>query len=323
MKKGKGREIFKELVKISDVVTENFRPDTMDKLGLGYSDLKKINPKTIYASICGFGHKSLYKERPGYDIIAQAAGGIMAITGQSDGPPTRVGSSIADIFSGTLATIGILAALRVRDKTGLGQQIDISMMDAVVSLLENAIVRYTVSGEIPKRIGSSHPSIAPFDVFETRDGWLVIGIGNDNLWKKFCKLINREELLNASRFTTNSKRSDNYHELKSIITEWSKKKTTEEALNILIEGGIPSSEVNSVDKIVNDFNIKLRDMIIEVNHPRAGKVKIAGTPIKLSLTPGKVEIGSPLLGQHTEETLNELLRFSKEEIDRLRREGVI
>ena len=323
LKKEKGKKIFKDLVKISDVVAENYRPNTMQKLGLGYEDLKKINPKIIYASISGFGHKSVYQERPGYDIIAQATGGIMGITGQADGPPTRVGSSIGDIFSGTYATIGILAALRVRDKSGLGQEVDISMMDAVLSVLENAVVRYTVTGEIPKRIGSGHPSIAPFDVFETKDGWVVIAIGNDSLWEKFCKVIDKVELLKDSHFSTNPKRSENYRELKPIIAEWSREKTVEEILNILIKAGVPVGEVNTIDKIVDDPNIKLREMIVEVKHPQAGKVKITNTPIKLSLTPGKVEKASPLLGQHTEEILNELLGFSKEEIDSLRREDVI
>jgi len=195
LKKEKGKKIFKDLVKISDVVTENYRPNTMQKLGLGYETLKAINPQIIYASICGFGHKTVYPGRPGYDVIAQATGGIMAITGQADGPPTRVGSSIGDIFSGSFATIGILAALRVKEKTGLGQQVDIAMMDAVVSVLENAVVRYTVTGEIPQRTGSAHPSIAPFDVFEAQDGWFVIGVGNDILWEKFCKAINKIDLL--------------------------------------------------------------------------------------------------------------------------------
>lgn len=307
LKKEKGKKIFKDLVKVSDVVTENYRPNTMQKLGLGYEVLKEINPKIIYASICGFGHKSLYQERPGYDIIAQATGGIMAITGQIDSPPTRVGSSIGDIFSGSFATIGILAALRVRDKIGLGQEVDISMMDAVLSVLENAVVRYTVTGEIPQRIGSGHPSIAPFDVFEAKDGWVVIAIGNDVLWERFCKAIDKTDLLNDSRFTTNPKRSENYKELKPIITEWSKEKTVEETLNILINAGVPVGEVNTIDKIVDDPNIKLREMIVEVEHPQAGKVKITDTPIKLSLTPGKVEKASPLLGQHTEEILKELL----------------
>lgn len=223
----------------------------------------------------------------------------MAITGQIDGPPTRVGSSMGDIFSGSFATIGILAALRVRDKNGLGQEEDISMMDAVLSVLENAVVRYTVTGEIPQRIGSGHPSIAPFDVFETKDGWVVIAIGNDMLWEKFCKAVDKTDLLNDLRFTTNPRRSENYKELKPIITEWSKEKTVEETLNILINADVPVGEVNTIDKIVDDPNIKLREMIVEVDHPLVGKVKITDTPIKLSLTPGKVEKASPLLGQHT------------------------
>jgi CoA:oxalate CoA-transferase len=319
LKKEKGKKIFKDLVKVSDVVTENYRPNTMQKLGLGYETLKAINPQIIYASICGFGHKTVYPGRPGYDVIAQATGGIMAITGQADGPPTRVGSSIGDIFSGSFATIGILAALRVKEKTGLGQQVDIAMMDSVVSVLENAVVRYTVTGEIPQRTGSAHPSIAPFDVFEAQDGWFVIGVGNDMLWERFCKAINKEDLLDDPRFTTNPKRSENYKELKPIITEWSKEKTVEEILNILIKAGVPVGEVNTIDKIVDDPNIKLREMIVEVEHPRAGKVKITDTPIKLSLTPGKVEKASPLLGEHT----NELLGFSKEEIKSLKKEGIV
>jgi len=323
LKKDQGKKIFKDLVKISDVVTENYRPNTMQKLGLGYETLKAINPQIIYASICGFGHKTVYPGRPGYDVIAQATGGIMAITGQADGPPTRVGSSIGDIFSGSFATIGILAALRVKEKTGLGQQVDIAMMDAVVSVLENAVVRYTVTGEIPQRTGSAHPSIAPFDVFEAQDGWFVVGIGNDMLWEKFCKAINKTDLLNDSRFTTNPKRSENYQALKPIITHWSKKKTVQEVLDILLQAGVPVGEVNTIDKIVEDPNIKLREMIVEVEHPQAGKVKITDSPIKLSLTPGKVEKASPLLGEHTEEILGELLGFSQEEIEGLKKEGVI
>jgi len=323
LKKEKGKKIFKDLVKVSDVVTENYRPNTMQKLGLGYETLKAINPQIIYASICGFGHKTVYPGRPGYDVIAQATGGIMAITGQADGPPTRVGSSIGDIFSGSFATIGILAALRVKEKTGLGQQVDIAMMDAVVSVLENAVVRYTVTGEIPQRTGSAHPSIAPFDVFEAQDGWFVIGVGNDMLWERFCKAINKTDLLKDPRFSTNLQRSENYQALKPIITHWSKIKTVQEVLDILLQAGVPVGEVNTIDKIVEDPNVKLREMIVEVEHPQAGKVKITDSPIKLSLTPGKVEKASPLLGQHTEEILKKLLGFSKEKINSSKKEGIV
>ena len=323
LKKEKGKRIFKELVKVSDVVAENYRPNTMQKLGLYYETLKEINPRIIYASISGFGHKSIYQERPGYDIIAQATGGIMHITGQPDEPPTRVGSSIGDIFSGCYATICILAALRVRDKTGIGQQIDISMMDAVVSVLENAIVRYTAANEIPMRIGSRHPSIAPFDVFKAKDGWVTIAVGNDSLWERFCHAIGKESLIFDDCFCTNDLRSLNYDQLKPIITEWSKRITIKEILNILEKAGVPVGEVNTVDKILEDPNIKLREMIIELQHPRAGAVKIANTPLRLSETPAKIETASPLLGQHTDELLNNLLGYTQEKISELRASEII
>ena len=323
LKKEKGKKIFKELVKVSDVVAENYRPDTMQKLGLGYETLKVINPKIIYASICGFGHKSVYKERPGYDIIAQATGGLMAITGYSDGPPTRVGSSIGDIFSGSFATIGILAALRYRDMTGEGQHIDISMMDSVVSVLENAVVRYTVSGEIPNRIGSRHPSITPFDAFETKDGWVVIAVGNNSLWERFCKITHKEALIDDPLYNTNDKRCKNYHQLKPIITAWTKKESCKEVMDLLTKAGVPVGEVNTMDKIVKDPNIKLRNMLVETDHPKVGKVTVANSPIRLSKCPNDKINPAPLLGEHTEELLKEILDMSEEEIRKLKEKKVI
>jgi CoA:oxalate CoA-transferase len=323
LKQEKGKEIFKELVKKADIVTENFRPDTMEKLGLGYGELKKINPRIIYASICAFGHHSVDQQRSGYDIIAQATGGLMAITGYPDGPPTRAGSSIGDIFSGSFTTIGILAALRHRDMTGEGQVIDISMMDSIVSVLENAVVRYTVTGEIPTRIGSGHPSIAPLDVFETKDGWVVIGAGNDSLWERFCKITHQEELIDDPLYNTNDQRSKNYHQLKPIITAWTKGKFSKEIVKLLIKAGVPVGEVNTMDKIVQDPNIKLRKMMVEMDHPKAGKVTIANSPIRLSKSPNQINRPSPLLGEHTEEVLKEILTMSREEIEYLRMKKVI
>ena len=323
LKQEEGKEIFKKLVQKADVVAENYRPNTMEKLGLGYEDLKKINPRIIYASICGFGHHSVDQQRPGYDIIAQAEGGIMAITGYPDGPPTRVGSSIGDIFSGSFATIGILAALRQRDMTGEGQVIDISMMDSVVSILENAVVRYTATGEIPTRIGSRHPSIAPFDVFETKDGWVVIGIGNDSLWERFCNIIKKTELINDPLYHTNELRSDNYDQLKPIITTWTKKESSREIVDLLTKAGVPVGEVNTMDKIARDPNIKLRNMLIEMDHPKAGKLKVANSPIRLSQSPNDKINPAPLLGEHTEEVLKEILAMSKEEIKELRKKRVV
>lgn len=323
LKKEEGKTLFKQLVSKSDVVTENFRPNTMEKLGLGYQDLKRINPRIIYASICGFGHHSVDQQRPGYDIIAQATGGIMAITGYPDGPPTRVGSSIGDIFSGSFATIGILAALRYRDITGEGQEIDISMMDSVLSVLENAVVRYTVTGEIPTRIGSRHPSIAPFDVFQSKDGWVVIGIGNDSLWERFCQITHQEELLDDPLYKTNDLRSQNYDQLKPIITAWTKKQSSERMVDLLTQAGVPVAEVNTMDKIVTDPNVQLRKMLIDMEHPTAGKVTVANSPIRLSESNYDQVGPSPLLGEHTQEVLEDILGMGKEEINQLGEKGVI
>ena len=196
-------------------------------------------------------------------------------------------------------------------------------MDVVALVLENAIVHYTVTGEIPQRMGSDHPSIAPFDVFEARDGWFVIGVGNDTLWKKFCKIIDKEELILDPRFINNDQRCKSYDQLKPIITEWSTGETVEEALNLLVKAGVPVGEVNTIDKVINDPNIILRDMIVELNQPKAGKVKIANTPMKLSNTPAKIETNSPLLGQHTEELLCSLLSYSKEKIINLKENNII
>jgi Predicted acyl-CoA transferases/carnitine dehydratase len=241
LKKERGKKIFGELVGKSDVVVENFRPETMEKLGFGYENLKKIKPDIIYASICGFGHDASpgYENRAGYDIIAQATGGIMDITGQPEGPPTRVGSSIGDIFAGLYMAIGILAALRKREKTGKGSRIDLAMMDAIASVLENAIVRYTITGEVPERMGSRHPSIAPFDAFEAKDGWAIIAVGNDSLWKRFCESTGFEKLLEDSRFETNDKRSNNYNALKPILTQWTRNKKVSEIVDLLTKQAFP------------------------------------------------------------------------------------
>jgi CoA:oxalate CoA-transferase len=323
IKQEKGKAIFKELVKKVDVVTENFRSNTMKKLELDFENLKKINPRIIYASICGFGHHSVNQQRPGYDIIAQATGGIMAITGYPDNPPTRVGFSVADISSGSFATIGILAALRHRDITGEGQAIDISMMDSVVSVLENAVVRYNVTGELPTRIGSRHPSIAPFDIFKTRDGWVVIAIGNDMLWQKFCRVINKETLVNNPLYCSNELRCQNYDKLKPIIESWTKKENLQDIVNLLTKEGVPVGEVNTIDRIVNDPNIQLRKMMVEMDHPQAGKVTVANTPIRFSDSYNENIRPAPLLGEHTREVLMENLGLTEKDIKELKEKEVI
>jgi CoA:oxalate CoA-transferase len=323
LKHEKGKEIFREMVKDADIVIENFRPGTMKRLGLGYEELRKINEKIIYAASSGFGHTGPYSERPAYDAIVQAMGGLMSITGQKDGSPTRVGSSIGDIIAGLYTTIGIFAALRYRDKEGVGQKVDISMLDGQVSILENAIARYFATGKSPKPAGNRHNSIIPFEPFETSDGELMIAAGNDNLWQKLCLALNRPSLSEDSRFVTNPLRAKNYNELRPILADLFKQKTTKEWHKILLDNGVPNGPINNIENVVNDPQVKAREMIVEVDHPKAGKVKMAGIPIKMSKSQGEIRMPSPSLGEHTEDILKRILNFNDEEIIKLREEGVL
>ncbi|MCF6096458.1 CoA transferase [Thermovorax subterraneus] len=323
LKKKEGIEILKKLVEKCDVLVENFRPGTMEKLGIGYDELKKINPRIIYAACSGFGHTGPYSQRPAYDVIVQGMGGIMSITGQPGGPPTRVGASIGDITAALFLAIGILAALNVREKTGLGQKVDVAMLDCQVAILENAIARYFVTGKSPQPIGNRHPSITPFSSFKTKDGFVIIAVGNDNLWAKFCNVVGRPELIDDERFKTNPDRTKNWEELESILNEIFSEKTTDEWLEILEKAGIPCGPINNIERVVNDPQVKAREMLVELEHPVAGRMKVPGIPIKFSETPGKVESPAPLLGQHTEEVLKEMLGFTEEQIETLRANEVI
>lgn len=322
LKAEKGKELFFEMIKEVDVVVENFRPGTMEKLGLGYEVLEKINPKLIYAASSGYGHTGPYSKRPAYDAVVQAMGGLMSITGEEGGKATRVGTSVGDITAGLFTTIGILAALNSRNETGKGQKVDVAMLDCQVAILENAIARYVVTGDIPKPGGNKHPSIVPFEPFDTLDGEIMIAIGNDALWVKFCKLINMPSLSEDERFITNPLRNDNYKQLKPILVEEMKKKTTEEWQEILDNGGIPNGPINTVDKVLADPQVIAREMIMEIDHPISGKLKVPGIPIKLSDTPGEIRMTSPLLGQHTDEILKELLNYDDKKIAELKNEDI-
>ncbi len=322
LKKPKAKEIFLEMVKEVDVVIENYQPGTMEKLGLGYDVLKEVNPEIIYAACSGFGHTGPYSHRPAYDVVVQAMGGIMSITGEKGGKPVRVGSSIGDITAGLFIVIGILSAMHYRQRTGIGQKIDVSMLDCQVAILENAIARYCITGEIPEPEGNRHSSIVPFESFETLDGEIVIAAGNDGLWAKFCKAIDKEYLMKDERFQTNPLRKKNYNALIPLIAESIKRKTTREWQEILNQAGIPNGPINTIDKVINDPQIVAREMILEMEHPVAGKVKVPGIPIKMSESQGSLRMPSPLLGQHTEEIMMELLGLSKKEIDQLKKENI-
>ncbi|AZR72679.1 carnitine dehydratase [Anoxybacter fermentans] len=308
LKDEKDREIFKQLVKKVDVLTENFRPGTMEKLGFGYEELKKINPRLIYAATSGFGHTGPKSKKAAYDMIVQAAGGIMSITGHPGGPPTRVGASIGDIIAGLFTAIGVCAALYQREKTGKGQKIDVAMLDSQVAILENAIARYIVTGEPPKPLGARHPSITPFEAFKAADDWVIIAIGNDALWAKFCKAVGREDLIDHPEFATNAKRTENYDKLKPIMDEIISKKTAAEWIEELDKAGIPVGPINTIDKLFEDPQIKARNMLVDVNDPEIGKMKVAGNPIKMSsFEDEKDRQPAPNLGEHTEEILKRFL----------------
>ena len=325
LKKTAGKQILRDLIGISDVILENFRPTTMKKLGFSWEEIESINPKIIYASISGFGHDSLpdYADQPSYDMVAQAFSGLMSICGPEGGPPVRVGSSVGDIVAGHQCAIAILSALWHREKTGRGQKIDQSMIDGLVYVLENAIVRYTVAGEVPRPLGTVHPSITPFQSFETEDGWIVTPIGNDTLWEKFCRALGHPDLARDERFKTNVLRTKNRGELTPILAVIIKGRTTEAWKTTFKEYGLPYSPINTIDKVVEDPNIRYRKMIVEIDQTEAGPMSIAGSPFHLSETPGEVYSPAPLLGQHTWDVLKSTLGYPEERINELRKTGVV
>ncbi len=322
LKSPEAQEVFKTMVKEADVVLENYRPGTMEKFGLGYDELKKINPKIIYSACSGFGHSGPYMKDPAYDVIVQGMGGIMSITGQPGGEPTRVGASIGDITAGLFSAIGVMMALYNREITGVGQKVDVGMLDCQVAILENAIARYTNLGIIPGPIGNRHPSITPFEAFKAKDGYVIIAVGNDTLWAKFCDLIHRPELKEDERFTSNPKRTENQPALKAILDEVFPSRTVAEWIHDIKAAGIPVGPINTVDKVLADPQVIARNMIVETQHPTAGAVKMAGVPIKMSETPGAVEKPAPILGQHTEEILKEF-GYTDADIAKLREDKAI
>lgn len=324
LKSEKGKEIFRRLVEKSDIVLENYRPGVMDKLGLGYEELKKINPAIIYGAVSGFGHYGPYSQRPGYDIIGQAMSGLMSTTGWAGGPPTRTGTAISDVMGGISCCVGILAAYINRLKTGKGEKVDVSLVDSMVSSLEIINTLYLVSGKIPQRIGNRYEAIYPYDSFQAKDGMLVIGAGNQKLFTILCGLMNTPELLENPLFSDNNLRVINHEKLKPHIEEWLKDKTIDEAVDLLLAAGVPAAPINTIDRVARDPHIAgAREMFVEIEHPKAGKFKITGNQIKL--TNHKIDSfkPAPLLGQHNHDVLKELLNMTDEEIDNLCAEKVL
>jgi len=324
LKHPEGKEMFLELIKNADIVVENYRPGTMEKLGLGYEDLAKINPGIIYACISGFGHYGPYKDRAGYDIIGQAMGGLMSTTGWPGGEPTRTGTAMGDVLAGLSVTIGILAALRYRGTTGKGQKVDVSLVDSVVASMEIINQIYLAEGRNPERIGNRYESVYPYDSFKASDGSLVIGCGNDKLFKKLCEAMGKPELALDERFDKNPKRVQRHVELKPIIEEWSKDKPVDEIVELLLSVGVPAAPINTIERVVKDPHIAgAREMFVELEHPKAGKLKVTGSHLKFSDTKVSIYQPSPLLGQHNSEVYNEQLKLSEEKLKSLEEKGVI
>ena len=298
-----GRKALDELIARADVVVENFRPGTLDRLGLGYNDLQVRYPRLIYASISGFGLNGPRRHEAGYDAVAQAEGGLMSITGAPDGPAVRLGVAIADIAAGMFAFQGILLALISRAQRGRGQHVDVSLLDSVAALLTYQAARYFATGVAPVRAGNRHMTIAPYDTFEMRDGVLVLAVGTDAQWRTFCRTLARPDLAADPRFATNAQRVERFDELRPLVTETLAPYRLNQAVELLRDAGVPCGAVRSIAEALDDPQIIARAMIEEIDHPAIGPLKLLGLPVKLSATPGGVRRPPPQLGEHTRAVL--------------------
>ena len=306
LKKEDDKKIFEKILAKADVLVENFKPGTLEKWGFGWKELSKKYPKLIYASASGFGQTGPLKELPAYDMVVQGMGGLMSVTGQPNSEPTRVGTSIGDITAGLFTAIGINAALYDRQKTGKGMYIDVSMLDCQIAILENAIARYLSKNEIPKPMGSRHPSIAPFEDFKTKDSYIIIAAGNDKLFESLCQTLNLNELINSSKFKSNSLRSENMDELKKILEDKLAYKTTNEWVKQFENLKIPCGPIYNIKEAVESPQVKARNMIVKAYHKVIGEFKLAGNPIKMSSYKDENKRGDiPDLDEHRNKILKE------------------
>ena len=318
-----GQEIIRRLAGISDVLVENYRTGDLDRFGLGYADLHRLHPELIYCSISGYGRTGPFGDRPGYDAILQAEGGMMSITGPVQGPPSRVGIPIIDIASGMFAATAILAALRARDLTGEGQLIDISLFESHIALLSNVASNYLVGGEPPRRLGNAHPNLVPYEAFSARDGWFIAGVANEKQWGTFCDMLERPEMKTDERFASNGKRVANREVLVAELNRIFSQRDVDDWLADLVKAGLPCGRINSIPDVFSHPQAQAREMTLEAEHRTAGTVRLPGFPYKLSETPAVVHKAPPLLGEHTVEVLKDLLDYSAQEIASLRDRNII
>ena len=323
LKSEQGLEILKKLIAKGDVLVDNFKTGTLSRWGLDYETLQEIRPGLIYCTVTGYGYTGPYSSRPGYDLIVQATGGFMSITGPENGDPSRAGVAIADISTGMFAANAILAALYSREQTGKGQRIDMSLLDSQVALLSYAATNYFVSGSITNRLGNAHPNIVPYQSFKARDMHFVLAVGNDKQWEILCKSINKPEWIDDKKYSTNAVRVNNR---KVLIDHLSKLFATQNAkywLDIFDEVGLPSGPINELDKVFENEQIKSRDMRIELPHSIDNKVTLLNSPIKIPTSPTKPHKAPPTLGEHTEEILQEKIGVDKDTVAKLRNEGIL
>jgi len=323
LRKPEGQELVRRLAAKSDVVLENFTPGLMKRFGLDYERLRGLNPRLIYCSITAYGQDGPYRDRPGYDMVLSAAGGLMWITGERDGNPCKVGVAITDVLTGVHASGAIMAALLWREKSGQGQYIDCSLLDIQASGLANIASNYLVAGIEASRWGTAHESIVPYQVFATKDRPIAIAVANQKLWEIFCKVVGKEEWRDDPRFESNPKRVQNREILLPLVAELLVGKGCEEWMDLLVEASVPCGPVNNMEALFNDPQIKQRGMVVEVQHPTIGNLKLTGIPVKYSATPGRIELPPPLLGEHTDEILSSVLGYSPERIEELKRKGAV
>ena len=323
--KKEGQELAKKLIKKCDVLVENFRAGNLKQYGLDYKSIKKINPEIIYCSITGFGQNGPYSKRGGYDYLVQAMGGIMSITGEKKGNPTKIGVGVSDIITGLYSTIGILSALRFKEVTGKGQHLDISLMDSQVSWLSYVAQNYLISGEIPKRIGNDHPSIVPYQTVKAKDGLMVLAIANDRQFKEFCEYAKISNLINDPKFKTNSSRVKNRCDLNKIINKIIKKKTIKQWVEGLVKVNVPCGPINNIQQVFEDKQVKSRKMVISMKHSKSKnkKIKLIANPINFSESKIQYKKPPPKLGQDTISVLKKFLKLDSKDLLDLKKKKII
>jgi formyl-CoA transferase len=306
LKTDEGKKILRDLALQSDVLVENFRPGTLEKFGLDFATLSQLNPKLIYCSITGFGQTGPMRDKPGYDFMIQALGGLMSITGEPEGEPMKTGVAVVDLFAGQNAVIAILAALQARTLTGRGQQLDIALFDSQLSWLANVASNYLISGKLPKRHGNAHPNIVPYQSFQASDGWFAIAVGNDRQFVRLCGVIGELELANDERFAKNSARVQNRDVLIGLLKSIFVARGVNEWLSALDEAEIPCGPINTFEQVFSMPQVQEREMLVKMDHPTIGEMPLVGSPLKFSDTPVQYRLHPPLMGEHTEEVLREL-----------------